>query len=120
MKVLEKRQLAANESNSAPQLIGDTAANAVISITENESIGRMVAVMSATDADGDVLSIHLMPDGNEDGIFAVNEGALTVAQRIDYEQHHTFRLRLAVFDGIDFTFANVSSLSAPRPCPNCL
>ena len=108
MKVLEKRVLAPNETNSAPRLIGDTAASTVVSVTENEMIGKMIAVLSATDADDDPLSIHLMPHGNEDGVFAVNEGALTVAQRIDYEQHHNFQLQLAIFDGINFTFVNVS------------
>lgn len=112
MKVLEKRVLSANESNSPPQLIGDTAASTVVSVTENEVIGKMIVVLSATDADDDPLSIHLMPAGNEDGVFAVNEGALTVAQRIDYEQHRDFHLQLAFFDGFDFTFANV------RSCPN--
>lgn len=109
MKVLEKRSLSPNETNSVPRLIGDSAASTVVSVTENEMIGKMIAVLSATDADQDPLSIHLMPHGNEAGVFAVNEGALTVSQRIDYEQHHSFQLQLAIFDGINFTFVNVSS-----------
>ena len=112
MKVLEKRLLAPNETNSAPELIGETSGNTLVSVTENELIGKMIVVLSATDADGDLLSVHLMPDGNEDGVFAVNEGALTVAQRIDYETHRDFHLRLAFFDGIDLTIANVSTFSA--------
>lgn len=119
MKVLEPRQLSENETNSSPEFVGDNSSsassgngsvgNTVVSVTENEMIGRVITIMSASDDDSDSLSIHLLPEGNTNGIFAVNEGALTVARRIDYEEQNKFHLRLAVTDGLDYTYLNVST-----------
>lgn len=110
MKVLEPRSfLSENETNTGPEIVGETLNYmSGVSVTENEMIGRMIAVMSASDSDGDVICTHLLPKGNEEGIFAVTEGALTVAQKIDYEKQPKFDLTLLVTDGIDYTYFNVS------------
>lgn len=94
--------------NHAPIIIGDTINNTVVSITENEMIGRMVAVVSSSDPDGDIVSVHLLPKGNEESTFALVEGAVTVAKRIDYERQSKYDLTLVLHDGIESTFFNVS------------
>lgn len=96
--------------NGAPQVIGDSVNNTVVSVTENEMIGRMIAVVSTADPDRDPVSLHLVPTGNTHSTFALVEGALTVARRIDYELKSKYDLTLALHDGIDFTFFNVSLL----------
>lgn len=94
--------------NHAPQIIGDTMNNTIVSVTENEMIGRMVAVVSSSDPDNDLVSVHLLPKGNEESTFALVEGALTVAKRIDYERQSRYDLTLALHDGMEFTYFNVS------------
>ena len=137
LKVLEPKQLLDNETNSSPEFVGDSASssstgnvavNTVVSVTENEMIGRVIAVFTASDSDGDTLCIHLLPEGNTNGIFAVNEGALTVAGRIDYERQSKYHLRLTATDGLSYTFLNVSnnveyrnmSLIPPSSSMSCL
>ena len=107
MKVLEPRS---SSVNSPPVISGDAGAGGslVTSVTENEPIGRMITVVSATDADGDAICTHLLPTGNMDGTFGIHEGTLTVARPLDYESQHKYDLTVVVTDGIDYTFANVS------------
>lgn len=111
MKVLEPRNTWS--VNSPPVISGDAGAGGslVTSVTENEPIGRMITVVSATDADGDAICTHLLPTGNMDGTFGIHEGTLTVARPLDYESQHKYDLTVVVTDGIDYTFANVSTVN---------
>lgn len=108
MKVLEPRS--SSSVNSPPVISGDAGAGGslVTSVTENEPIGRMITVVSATDADGDAICTHLLPTGNIDGTFGIHEGTLTVARPLDYESQHKYDLTVVVTDGIDYTLVNVS------------
>ena len=110
MKVIEPRT--SSSANSPPIISGDAGAagsgSLVTSVTENEQIGRMITVVSATDADGDALCTHLLPIDDVHGTFGIHEGAVTLARSLDYEYKSKYFLVILVTDGIDYTITNVS------------
>lgn len=108
MKVIEPR---VSSINSPPVISGDAgvaSGSLVTSVTENEQIGRMITVVSATDADGDPLCTHLLPIDDVHGTFGIHEGAVTLARSLDYEYKSKYLLLILVTDGIDYTITNVS------------
>lgn len=110
MKVIEARS---SGVNSPPIISGDAGAasgSLVTSVTENEQIGRMITVVSATDPDGDSLCTHLLPVDDVDGTFGIHEGAVTLARSLDYEYKSKYLLVILVTDGIDYTITNVSAI----------
>lgn len=108
IKILEAREQASeNDTNSSPQFITESVTDKAFAVSENEMIGHIVTVLKTVDEDGDVLCTHLVA-GNSDGAFAVHDGALVVAGRIDYERTTKYRLTLAVTDGLIYSYLNVS------------
>ncbi len=83
--------------NQAPQIASQT-----FVLEENADQGTAVGTITATDADGDVLT-YAITDGNSSGAFSLHQstGDLTVADEtlLDFETTPVFTLQVAVNDG---------------------
>lgn len=78
------------------------AESATLALDENSANGTKVGTVTASDADGEPLSYHIV-SGNEAGAFAMDTatGKITVADssKLDYEMNQTYTLTVRVGDG---------------------
>ncbi|KAJ8953022.1 hypothetical protein NQ318_015384 [Aromia moschata] len=84
-----------------------------VTLTESDGIGFLVASISATDLDNDTLWYDIV-DGDDRNDFYIGRdiGNILIAQKLDYEQQHEYRLNVSVTDGVHtaYTPLNVSVL----------
>ena len=67
------------------------------SISEDVSVGAIIAGLEASDGDRDVLTFSLSNNG--DNIFAISEGSLVLNQVLDYESVTSHSVTIIVSDG---------------------
>ncbi len=93
-----------DNENNAPVLTPPQA----VTVDENAQTGTLLSTLSATDADGDVLSYSISA-GNTGGLFAIDSatGAITVAGTLDYESATSHTLTVEVTDGIAITSSSL-------------
>ena len=99
--------------NEAPVV---TAQVMPFSLAESVTLGAAVGTVAATDDDGDVPTFSIA-SGNTGNAFAINEntGAITVAQKLDFETTPSYTLTISASDGslsgtADFT-VNVTNVA---------
>lgn len=102
--LLEQRE-ELNETNHAPTFTDDNQRD--FAISEGEAIGHIVTLLKTEDEDFDVMCMHVV-NGDSDGQFAVYEGALRIARQLAREKKSKYLLTVAVTDGIDSNYLNVS------------
>lgn len=82
-----------SEVNTAPVL-----ANSVATVSETRSVGDVIAIVSAGDADGDTL-LYSITSGNGAGKFAISStGELSVVSALDYETTTSYSLTVSAAD----------------------
>lgn len=109
--------ISVNDVNDAPVVNA-----AEFSVDENSSDGVLLGSVTYTDRDAGQLHTFAITAGNEDGAFAIDpdSGALTTAGSLDYENHPTYSLTVAVTDngspvetGTATVTVNLNNLNEP-------
>ncbi|KAI1286847.1 Fat-like cadherin-related tumor suppressor -like protein [Halotydeus destructor] len=107
IKVSEPNEKVENMTNAVPKFIGESLSDTLFAVSENERIGHVITVFEVIDEDFDELTIHITA-GNEEGLFAIYGGALLVARALDHEVSQRHLLTIAVTDGIDSSYCNIT------------
>ena len=91
--------------NDAPVVV----AIADVAVGEDLALGTVIATVSASDIDGDVLSYSIV-GGNDDGLFSIDaaSGVITLAQSLDFETAPTHDLTIRVSDGTTYVETSFS------------
>ncbi|XP_076439780.1 protocadherin Fat 4-like [Babylonia areolata] len=99
-------------------------------VSEDASVGQLVATLNATDSDNDhsdsnvtaPLTFHLQPPGDQSGSFFLDPvyGNLKVAGKLDRETQNNYVLDLGVSDGQfwGYATANITVDDVNDNCPN--
>ena len=86
-----------NDTNVAPEIVDQT-----FSIAENSVNGSFVGAVSASDANGDILTFSILSGNTNDAFDLSTDGDLTVgnATELDFETSRSFDLIVEVTDGL--------------------
>ncbi|KAJ8667841.1 hypothetical protein QAD02_009504, partial [Eretmocerus hayati] len=94
-----------SESPNAPSFKN---ASQNIEVTESDSIGFLVALMQATDKDGDTLWYDIVAgDPRDEFVIGRDNGNLLLAKQLDWETQQSYNLTISVTDGVHTTLGNV-------------
>ncbi|KAI5732804.1 hypothetical protein M8J76_004329 [Diaphorina citri] len=87
-----------------------------VEVTENDAVGFLVALIQASDPDGDTLWYRIV-DGDPNSTFSIgnDKGNVLLARRVDWETQPQYTLNISVSDGIHTLHVTVVDVNEHRP-----
>jgi len=77
-------------------------ADTIFRISEFASIGDVLGVLEATDADADSELTFTFSSDSDDGTFSITEyGEVALAEFLDFEQFESYTITVEIFDGVN-------------------
>ncbi|XP_023314181.1 fat-like cadherin-related tumor suppressor homolog isoform X1 [Trichogramma pretiosum] len=87
------------DSPNAPQFKSQ---NQSVEVTESDQVGYLVALMQATDKDGDTLWYDIVDgDPRDEFVIGRDNGNVLLAKQLDWETQKSYVLTVAVTDGVN-------------------
>ncbi|KAI5702448.1 hypothetical protein M8J75_000237 [Diaphorina citri] len=79
-----------------------------VEVTENDAVGFLVALIQASDPDGDTLWYRIV-DGDPNSTFSIgnDKGNVLLARRVDWETQPQYTLNISVSDGIHTVYTKL-------------
>ena len=79
----------------------------VLMVSEDEKIGHMLMVIRTTEAGEDPICSHIL-ESSEKRSFAIVDGALMIAKKLDFESTRVYNLAILITNGRDSNYFNIT------------